>query len=241
MSSKRSSEMCGRKTLTKGKLEIIEELLVDEWDENYDFQPSYNVAPTHRHPVMFNRDGKRAVSGMYWGLIPAWSKDRKVASKLINARSETLDMKPAFRDLLSSRRCIIPADGFYEWRSEGKGKQPYYVYLEKQPLLSLAGLYTGWVLETGHTLWTYTIITRESAGSFRNIHSRMPVILDDEASSRWLDHEHVSSEDLQPLFLSSSDDLLFHPVHQWVNSVANNRPECLLPYTPVQNMSLFPD
>ena len=115
--------MCGRKTLTKGKIEIIEELFVDEWENDFDWKPSYNIAPTQMSPVLLN-DGKRKVKPMCWGLVPSWAKDKTIGAKMINARSETLGEKPSFQSLIYQKRCIVISDGYFEWKREGRKKSP---------------------------------------------------------------------------------------------------------------------
>ncbi len=223
--------MCGRKTLTKGKTEILESLFADEW-EGDDFQPSWNVAPTHQHPIMVNKNGKQIVKMMQWGLIPSWAKE---SSKiLINARSESLAEKAAFRNLLQERRCLVLLDGYYEWKSDSR--QPYYIYGENREILLVAGLW-----DTYQNGLNYTIVTTEAQGELSKIHSRMPFFLNWENAGQWLDKSLSYGKikaDLEPAF----EKLIFHPVSNAVNSVRNNSPELILPVKAAESanqLSLF--
>ncbi|SVC96196.1 uncharacterized protein METZ01_LOCUS349050, partial [marine metagenome] len=147
--------MCGRKTLTKGKIEIMEELFVDEWEDDFDWEPSYNIAPTQISPILLN-DGKRKVKPMYWGLVPSWAKDKTISAKMINARSETLGEKPSFQSLIYQKRCIVISDGYFEWKREGSKKIPYYIRDPDGKLLPMAGLWDEWIDKQEKRWLTYT-------------------------------------------------------------------------------------
>ncbi|HDR04203.1 MAG TPA: SOS response-associated peptidase [Candidatus Marinimicrobia bacterium] len=213
--------MCGRKTLTKGKLEIMESLFADEW-EGEDFQPSWNVAPTQQHPVLIRRNNKRIIKMMRWGLIPSWAKDEKLAASMINARSESLTKKAAFRDLIHHHRCLIIMDGYYEWKTDSSGKQAFYIYLENSSLLLAAGLWSQWQNQI-----SYTIITTEAKGKLTEIHHRMPLLLDYSEQERWLSPEFSYHENRKSL-QSACNELVFHPVSSAVNKIINNYPELIL-------------
>ena len=172
--------MCGRYTLAK-PLKTIESHFAPV-HINLEYRPSYNIAPSQESPVIINRSGQRELTAMKWGLIPSWAKDEK--TKLINARSETAHEKPSFKNSLKNQRCLIPADGFLEWK--GKKKQPYYIQLKNQPLFAFAGLWSTWSNLEGKSLNTYTILTTEANEKLTPIHKRMPVILPREQYSTWL-------------------------------------------------------
>ncbi len=232
--------MCGRKTLTKGKQEIIEELLVEFWEEDFDFQPSYNVAPSQRHPVLLSGDKGRQVRGMHWGLIPDGPVGERSAQKLINARLETVEDKPAFRDLVSDRRCIVIADGYYEWKNVGRRKQPYYLYRKDRAILPMAGLFTSREVPGGHTLWTYTILTRNADGPAADIHHRMPVILPEDLTRAWLDTANHDYPELKDRLSDSFHDLDYHGVSPRVNSTDINIPLLIAPWVQPENLEIFP-
>ena len=172
--------MCGRYTLAKplkgiqshfGPLHI-----------NLEYRPSYNIAPSQLSPVVINNSEQRELTAMKWGLVPSWAKDEKM--KLINARSETAHEKPSFKNSLRNKRCLIPADGFLEWR--GTEKQPCYIYLKDQALFAFAGLWSTWNSPEGVSLNTYSILTTAANEKLTPIHARMPVILPSEQYETWL-------------------------------------------------------
>lgn len=177
--------MCGRKSLTKGKLEIIDELLVDEWLMD-DYDPRPEIFPTNISPILVENEGKRIVKPMHWGLIPSWSKDKKYASRMINARYETLEEKPSYRNLLNTNRCIVIADGFYEWKMENGVKRKYDIHRKDNSILAMAGLWTSWNSPEGDLIDSYTIITSASEGVIKEVHDRMPFLLDKRFRDEWL-------------------------------------------------------
>jgi putative SOS response-associated peptidase YedK len=195
--------------------------------------PSYNVAPTDPVYAVAEHDGERLLGSFRWGLIPFWAKDRRIAARNINARSETVAEKPAFRDSFASRRCIVPADGFYEWQVKPKGKLPHYLYDPRRRPLALAGLWAGWTdPETGERVRTCTIITGAPNDVVAPIHDRMPVMLAEDAWDRWLSAETADASELAALLtVTPSSALTHHPVSTLVNKVANNVPECIEPLT----------
>ncbi|MFH1212912.1 MAG: SOS response-associated peptidase [Candidatus Neomarinimicrobiota bacterium] len=220
--------MCGRKTLTKGKMEIIEELSIKEWDNTFDIQPNYNVAPTTIMPVMLHDDG-RVVRPMRWGLIPEWAKDADSLPILINARSESLTTKPSFRGLLNANRCVVITDGYFEWQKSGAVKQPFFIHNPAEKLLPMAGLYGRWISSDGQAYITYTVITTPANTQLQIIHQRMPAILTPEQIDVWIDCRQFDQKIALELIQPSSVPLAAIPVSNFVNSVKNNSPQCLQP------------
>jgi putative SOS response-associated peptidase YedK len=177
----------------------------------------FNIAPASEMPVII-RPEKNELAVMRWGLIPRWTKDIRTAHPLINARAETLAEKPAFRSLLKTHRCLIPASGFFEWKHEGKMKTPYYIRLREDPLFSFAGLYDEWRNPEGVTISTFTIITCDANPLVKPLHNRMPVILSRQNEDRWLDPEPVSPEDLKRILVPySAGTMEALPVSDLVN------------------------
>jgi putative SOS response-associated peptidase YedK len=213
--------MCGRYTLAK-PLKAIESHF-GPLHTSLEYRPSYNIAPSLLSPVVINNPEQRELTAMKWGLVPSWAKDEKM--KLINARSETAHEKPSFKNSLRSQRCLIPADGFIEWR--GTEKQPCYIYLKDQALFGFAGLWSTWKNLEGVNLNTYSILTTEANEKLAPIHARMPVILPAEQYETWLAPD--SSLDALRSLLTAypSEEFGFHPVSKEVNSPKNNLPEIL--------------
>jgi putative SOS response-associated peptidase YedK len=179
--------MCGRFTATFEFSDIRVRWNLDRDLPRY--TPRFNVAPetSPNIPVIVRRKGANECRFMQWGLIPSWAKDPTIGNQTINARAESLTEKPAFKHLVGSRRCIIPADGFYEWRKEGKRKVPMWVYLKTKEPFGLAGLWDVWRKPDGKKVESFTIITTEPNELVRPIHNRMPVILQPEDEEQWLD------------------------------------------------------
>lgn len=175
--------MCGRYSLAPRQA-LTERFAVESAPP--DLQARYNVAPTQVQPVVTQAE-QRKIEQMRWGLVPFWAKDTKIGSKMINARAETIDSKPAFRRLLSSRRCLVPVTGFYEWKASAGGKIPHYIFLRDSDTFAFAGLYDTWKDADGSLLRSYTIITTAPNQLMQTIHNRMPVILPRAAEARWLD------------------------------------------------------
>jgi len=192
---------------------------------------SYNVAPTDNVYAVAEHDGTRLLGSFRWGLIPWWAKDRKIGARHINARAESVADKPAFRDSFSKRRCLIPADGFYEWKRLPKGKLPHYIYRADQRPLAFAGLWSSWKDPgSGDQVRTCTIITGEPNDLVAGIHDRMPVILGEGSWSDWLDPRIEDRGRLESLLaVYPAAVMTEHPVSTLVNKVANNFPECIDP------------
>jgi putative SOS response-associated peptidase YedK len=215
--------MCGRFTQKSERKVLQEEFFIQEFTD--EIVVSYNVAPGQKAGVIIN-DGSNRYSQFKWGLVPSWAKDPKIGYKMINARVETVTEKPSFRKAFDNRRCIIPADGFYEWQKSQQYKIPYYIYRESEKPLGLAGLWEKWKTDDGPPLYTFTIITTEANESLSSIHSRMPVILSEEKREAWLT-EGVDVRELVDPY--NREDVVYHEVSRYVNSPQNNSPECIVP------------
>ena len=180
--------MCGRYTITVKEEILIQRFKVKEYQGEY--FPRFNVAPSQNNPVvLINEKNSRVILPMKWGLIPSWAKEEAIGSKMINARIETVIEKPSFRTAFSKRRCLVPADGYFEWRKNNKPgkKQPFRIVLKSRELFAFAGLWDLWKNPEGETIHSYTIITTEADDLVRKIHPRMPVILRLENENIWID------------------------------------------------------
>lgn len=196
--------------------------------------PSYNVAPTDQVFAVAEHDDRRLLGAFRWGLIPWWAKEKKIGARNINARSESVASKPSFRDSFQQRRCLIPADGFYEWERKDKGKLPHYIYASDGHPLALAGLWATWrdPEDENIRLRTCTVITGVPNDRVAGIHDRMPVILPADSWDAWLDRNNTDVDELQSLLgVYPSGALSEHAVSTLVNSVANNVPELIEPLT----------
>lgn len=190
--------------------------------------PRYNIAPLQFAPVIRQRPtGERVTHLLRWGMIPSWSKDESIGTKLINARGETLAEKPSFRAAYKARRCIIPASGFYEWQKIPGGKQPYFIRPTYAALFAFAGLWERWTPAGGDPLDTFTVITTSANASMQPIHDRMPVILQPDDFGIWLDRE-TSMEAINPLIRPSDGKFLqMYQVSKAVGNVGNDSPELI--------------
>ena len=219
--------MCGRFTVTADGESIRNEFGLAELP--FDDRPRYNVAPM-QDVLAIVHDGEKARAGwMRWGLVPQWADDPAIGSRMVNARSETIDEKSAFRDAFERRRCIIVADGFYEWRRLGNMKVPMRIGLTGNRLFAFAGLWEKWSRRGDEPLVTCTILTTTPAPAIAAIHDRMPVILTPDARRIWLDRA-APVPALKPLLQPYPDEeLAWHAVSPLVNSVENDSPECSEP------------
>lgn len=221
--------MCGRFTLTAE---------VSALQENFpwlyipaEISSRYNIAPTQPVAVVAN-DGKNRLDFYTWGLIPSWAKDPQIGSRMINARAETLAEKPSFKAALRRRRCLILADGFYEWQKQptSKAKIPIYIHLASHQPFAFAGLWEMWNSIDGSMILSCTIITTEPNELMQTIHNRMPVILPEESYQKWLEPGEQNPEELSPLLKPyPADQMVAYPVSTLVNSPANDLPECVAP------------
>ncbi len=270
--------MCGRYASARKRIELLEEFRIERDRVSEPLEPDYNVAPTKRVYAVVTRDARpaepagrqargvaeappdtgagevgvaRELRVVRWGLVPFWAKDPKIGSRLINARAETVDSKPAFRHAFKRRRCLLPADGYYEWQrpdgssgdepgSKGRGggantaKQPYFITRGDGGPLAFAGLYELWrdaALPDDHErawLWTATIITTSAPDDLGKIHDRMPMVIEPRRWSDWLDPANSDPADLLALLApAASGRLISYPVSTAVNSVRNNGPELI--------------
>ncbi len=221
--------MCGRFTQQRPTAELAAlfdaEPLVD------DPGGKFNLAPTQEAAVVVEHGDRRAVTAYRWGLIPGWAKDDKIASRLFNARAETVATSGAFRDAFRKRRCIVPADAFYEWKREGGGRLPYLIHRTDGAPLALAGLCSSWRDPlTERPIRTFSIITTTPNELMASLHDRMPVILPAEAWARWLDPERTEVEELHGLLVpAATAGLEVYPVRPLVNDVRNQGPELIVP------------
>ena len=221
--------MCGRYAITSAP-EAIRRLF--GYDEQPNFPPRYNVAPTQPVPIVRIFEGRRQFALVRWGLIPAWVKDPRGFSLLINARGESLGDKPAFRAALRYRRCLFPADGFYEWRREGERARPYYVRPTAGGPMAFAGLWENWMGPNGEEMETAAIVTTRANRMLATIHPRMPAIVPPAAFDLWLDSRSVDAATAAALIGPAPEDMLaFHEVSPAVNSAANDTPDLIAPAT----------
>ncbi|HKD87159.1 MAG TPA: SOS response-associated peptidase [Streptosporangiaceae bacterium] len=252
--------MCGRYASARKRIELLEEFSVQRDQDTEPLKPDYNVAPTKAVYTVIDRaarpadeeaasaDGgdsrdastgapERALRVMRWGLVPFWAKDVKIGSRMINARAETVAEKPAFRRAFAKRRCLMPADGYYEWQQlPGAAKQPMYISRADGRPLAFAGLYELWRDPAVNSddqdawLWTTTIITTSAPDEIGMIHDRMPMLIDPGSWADWLDPANNDVADLKALLTPAMvDDLTTWPVSTAVNSVRNNGPELIKP------------
>ena len=229
--------MCGRFTLTSPDSGIAAQFSLLDLPP---LEPRYNIAPTQ--PVaavrMAVEGAARELVMLQWGLVPSWAKDPQVGSRLINARSETVAEKPAFRDALRRRRCLVLADGFYEWQKLDGGKQPFYFRLRGGGAFGFAGLWERWQGPPG-IIESCTLITTEANDLLRSVHDRMPVILHPRDHDLWLDRGIRQSELLIPLLRPyPSEEMTAYPVSRRVNSPENDDTQCIEPLPHGQSTTL---
>jgi putative SOS response-associated peptidase YedK len=218
--------MCGRFVQKSERKIIIEEFYIGTFAD--DVFMSYNVAPGQNAGVIIN-DGENRYVMYRWGLVPSWAKDPQIGNRMINARAETVPQKPSFKAAFIQRRCLIPVDGFYEWKKEGNYKIPYFIFQKSERPFSLAGLWEQWSAENGALLNTFTIITTEANPVLKELHERMPVIIPKENRDLWLDRDNKDDDVLAGLLKASGEsELSFHEVSRFVNSPNNNSPECIV-------------
>jgi len=219
--------MCGRFVQKSDLPAILRTFQVSQL--GFELQPSYNIAP-REDVVAVIQDGGRRLACLRWGLIPSWAKDPAIGDRLINARAETVAVKPSFRSAFRHRRCLIVADGFYEWQKQAAGKVPMYVHLKSGRPFGFAGLYEHWAAPGGERISSCTIITTGPNAVLEPIHNRMPVILPEEHFGTWLDPAVEDSELLLPLLRPyPAEEMAAHAVSRLVNRPQNNSPELIQP------------
>ena len=221
--------MCGRFTLrtsTKSIADLFSGLEVDLPDEP--IEPNYNVAPTHTVAAVRNQHEQNEFAFLRWGLLPSWAKEKKLAARMINARGETVSEKPAFRAAFKRRRCLVIADGFYEWLTTPDGKQPMYVTMKDDRPFAMAGLWEVNKKATDEKIESCTVITTSANPLMLPIHDRMPVILPPERFEMWLDPGFENADALQELLQPFDENkMTVRPVAKNVNKVAYNQSDCI--------------
>ena len=220
--------MCGRFTLTHREARSLAAELGVSVDDLLGYRPRYNIAPTDGHSIVRTRYEDRQVLPAKWGLINFWMTDRKQAFKNINARAETVRRSPAFREAFSSRRCVVPADGFFEWTGLKEDRRPIWFHRPDGGLILFAGLYETWRPSAAEKERTFTIITTTPNALLEPVHNRMPVVLEDGAVDDWLYARETPGSLMELLRPVRDDYLVGSRVSARVNSVRNDDPECLV-------------
>jgi putative SOS response-associated peptidase YedK len=230
--------MCGRYLITSSP-EAIRRLF--GYKEQPNFPPRYNVAPTQPIPVVRLHEGERGFALVRWGLIPAWVKDPRAFSLLINARSDAVLDKPAFRNAMRRRRCLVPADGFYDWKAEGGRRRPYAVLPRDRQPVAFAGLWETWTGPNGEEMETAAIITCDANRTLRPLHDRMPVVIPREAFDLWLDCRNVDANTAAALLVSPPDSLFeAYEISTAVNKADNDTPDVLKPVSAAEQQPREP-
>lgn len=221
--------MCGRYAFFEQWKDFLAEFDINSTLEEW--PPIYNAAPSMDLPVVYQLNGSRFVDTFRWGLIPHWSKDPKIGYKMINARAESVAEKPAFRKSFTSKRCLIPASGFFEWKKEGKVKQPYFIRFKSAKPMWFAGLYDEWTsTEDAEVVESFTIITTQANETLTPLHDRMPALLTEESFDFWLNPENRDIENLTSLLQPWPDhDISFYKVSESVNTPKNQGPDLVEP------------
>ena len=219
--------MCGRYALNATPRTIAE---LFDLETTPNLPPRYNIAPTQEAPVVrLSREGRRTLAPMRWGLVPFWAKDVRIGAKMINARAETVAELPAFREAFAARRCLVPADGFYEWKKDGKARRPFRMGLRDWGPFAFAGLWERWRPADGEFVRSFTIIVTAANAAIGPIHDRMPVILDPADHAAWLDPA-ASAEDLGALLRPCpAERLALYEVSDRVNRHVNDDAACIEP------------
>jgi putative SOS response-associated peptidase YedK len=221
--------MCGRYAITSAP-EAIRALF--GFAEYPDFPSRYNIAPTQPIPVVRVSEGQRRFALVRWGFVPSWVKDPRTFSLIINARGESVLEKPAFRNAMRRRRCLVPADGFFEWKADGSRKRPHFVRPRDGGPIAFAGLWECWMGPNGEEVETACIVTTAANRPLRELHDRMPVVIAPEAFDLWLDCARFDAEEAAALIAPAPDDLFVAcEVSTAVNRTANDSPELLAPLT----------
>ena len=222
--------MCGRFTLFAPYYEIVERFTVGSALPEREYTPSYNIAPSQKVVAIINDGSRNRLGLLRWGLIPHWAKDEKIGYKMINARAETVAEKPSYRQAFRKRRCILPADSFYEWKRKDGQKIPIRIKLKNDGLFGIAGLWESWLSPDGTLIHTCTAITTEPNELMKSIHDRMPVILKREEEAAWLD-PHNDDIDFLGNMLKPFDEeqMEAYKVSSAVNSPKNNGESLIVP------------
>ena len=222
--------MCGRYLITTAP-EALRKLF--RYAEQPNFPARYNVAPTQPVPIVRMWEGARQFALVRWGFLPAWVKDLKNFSLLFNARGDTALEKPAFRNAMVRRRCLFPADGFYEWKADGKTRRPFAVLPKKGGPVAFAGLWETWMGPNGEEVETAAILTTDANHTLRHIHSRMPAVIPPDAFDLWLDCRSVEASVAAAMLVPAQEELFeAYEIGPAVNRAANDTPDLLLPADP---------
>lgn len=220
--------MCGRFTLTRSAAEVAAHFGISDAPA---FAAHWNAAPTQELPIVrMRRSGERVLELRRWGLVPGWAADVSAGARMINARVESVHERPAFRDALQRRRCLVPADGFYEWQGRAGSRRPFHLALPDGGLFAMAGLYARWQGAGGEVVDSFTVLTGPAQGAVTALHDRMPVIVDPAGYAAWLDPEAKDPAALlEGLPEALGAGLVARPVSRRVNDVRNDDPGCLAP------------
>jgi len=224
-----NAAMCGRFTLTFSERRMVAEMLgVDPYSIPEDYRPRYNIAPTDPHFIVTSKYEQRNAIGARWGLVNSWAHDASRAAADINAKAETIDTRAAFREAFAQRRCVVPADGSYEWVGAKTARQPIWFHRQDGGLILFAGLYESWYPEKNQSQVTFTIVTCAPNELIAPIHDRMPVVLDEPDADDWMNPLESKPSSLKRLLVPAPDDsLVASPASPLVNSVKNDGPELL--------------
>jgi putative SOS response-associated peptidase YedK len=231
--------MCGRYCITSSPAAIR---ALFRYREQPNFPPRYNVAPTQPVPIVRMMEGSRQFGLVRWGLIPAWVKDPKAISLLINARGESVNDKPAFRNAMKRRRCLFPADGFYEWKPHARGKRPYFARPAGEGPAAFAGLWETWIGPNGEEMDTAAIVTTVANKEMAEVHHRAPVMVQPEQFDLWLDCANVDEQTAAALIAPAPEGAMeVYEISPAVNRVANDSAELLAPYSADAMLAQEPD
>ncbi|WP_067455237.1 SOS response-associated peptidase [Actinomadura macra] len=245
--------MCGRYATTRARQELLDEFQVQFDAVDGDIEPDYNVAPTKQVPAVLTRRPKdapeeeaavRQLRTLRWGLVPSWAKDLSIGSRMINARVETAHEKPSYRRAFAKRRCLLPADGYFEWytlqgqdepaekKSKKPQKQPFFIHPKDDALMAIAGLYELWKNPADEWVWTCTVITTDAPDDLGRIHDRMPMVVEPDRWQAWLDPALTDVEEVRGLLVPAmAGTMEAYPVSKAVNNVKNNGPQLIEPST----------
>jgi putative SOS response-associated peptidase YedK len=219
--------MCGRYSIFNDIFKVAKRFKAEP---NEDITPRYNAAPSQTLPIIWNESGERRLDFFHWGLIPSWAENPAIGSKMINARAETLLEKTSFKNALKKRRCLVLADGFYEWKAEGKKKQPMRTSLKSCDIFAMAGLWDKWTdRQSGEIIHSFTIITTQANELLKPIHDRMPAILLPKYEDLWLSNDVEPNELLKVLKPYPANELQIEPVSKALNKAGYDDPSILIP------------
>jgi len=218
--------MCGRYSLSSDGEALVEEFGVNDLAA---WSPRFNIAPSQAVPVLVRNGESLEATSFYWGLVPAWAKDRKMQSRLINARAESVAEKPSFRSAFRRRRCLVLANGYYEWVKRNNEKQPYYIYLQSHRPFAFAGLWEKWLDENGTPYLSCSIITCAANERLTALHQRMPVVLPKSTHATWLQSETDSQTLIDLLKPAANDAFNAIAVSRFVNAPNHEGPDCIKP------------